>query len=231
MITIFMVEDELATVEVCKTYISKLFSNVQWAGYAHTLQEAKEQIKTINPDILLLDISLPDGTSFDLLNELPTNQSQIIFLTAHEEFALKAIKVKAADYLLKPILVSELQLAIQNAIETIQKKKASQLSKLSLTTALGIEFVNKNDILYVKAEGNYSEIYTTQQTKIVATKVLKTIEQQLDNNFLRTHQSYVVNINFITKYNKTEQTLTLQQNIQIPVSKSRKDKVLRVLVD
>lgn len=225
-----MVEDEVATIEVCKTYIAKLFSNVEWIGDAKTLQDAELQLQNLTPDILLLDVSLPDGNSFELLQKLPTHNSQIIFITAHEDFALKAIKVKAADYLLKPILVSELSLAIENAIEKIQKNKANQLSKLNISTTQGIEFLNKKDIVYIKAEGNYADIYTTAKLKSTATKTLKQLEALLGNNFLRTHQSYIVNTQYIVKYNKSDSTLLLEQGIEIPISKSKKEEVLNTLI-
>lgn len=224
-----MVEDELATIEVCKTYISRLIPDIEWVGEAYNLKEAEEHLNNITPDILLLDISLPDGNSFELLGKVNTSDLEIIFITAYEEYALKAIKVNAADYLLKPIIISELQQAIQNSINNIQEKKANQILKLSVSSTEGVEFINKNDIVYIKAGGNYSEIFTIDNRKILATKVLKQIEIQVGNHFLRTHKSYIVNLNLVNKYNKSKQTLQLNQNVEIPISKSRKEEVLKAL--
>jgi two-component system LytT family response regulator len=180
---------------------------------------------------------LKDGIGFDLLDDIPA-QTKVVFITAYENYAIEAIRNGAFDYLLKPINVEELNNCIQRIrnITEIQAQITSDAStqiyqdKIGISSLDGIDYVDVDDIIYLKADGKYTEIIT-RNGKLVSSKNLKMFSYILNERlFVRVHNSYIVNISLISRFKKDDGMLILKDGTSISVSKSRKDFLLKRLV-
>lgn len=191
------------------------------------VKSANEIVKAFQPDIVLLDIELNDGDGFDFLaaNE---RKFEVIFVTGKEEYALKALKNKAADYLLKPIDPFELEEALEKCNSgTLPVERKKEVNYITLNTSNNIYKVFWEDVLYCESEGNYTTVITNNQKKIVASKTLKDIEQLLPvENFIRVHRSFLVNKKHIFEFNKIKNEIILNDGVSIPVSKGKKQELL-----
>jgi two-component system LytT family response regulator len=206
------------------------------AGACGTVKEAKQLLWEVKPELLLLDVHLPDGTGFDILEETP-DLFKVIFLTAFEKHALQAIKIGALDYLLKPVEESELTLALTKALHSFPSK-AEQIaiasryhhegvrSRLVLRSQDFLQVVELSQIIYCSSDAGYTTFHLSDGRKILVSKILKDYEDVLtEPTFLRPHQSYLVNSNYIDKYSK-EGFIYLKNGVQIPVATRRKDMIL-----
>ena len=209
---------------------------------AHSVERALQVIKEINPHLILMDIQLTDGTAFDILNQLEEPAFHVIFITAYNHFAIKAIKFGALDYLLKPIDSEEFAVTIQKlnknkkstdysdqiaiAKEQNEKKSISMTSNLCIISVDCMQMIRLSEITYLSGEGSYTQFHLENNKKVTASKPLKYYEDLLPAEFfLRTHQSYVVNKNYVDKYLKTG-VLVMKDFSEIPVALRRKEYVL-----
>ncbi|MFM9911603.1 MAG: LytR/AlgR family response regulator transcription factor, partial [Chitinophagaceae bacterium] len=195
--------------------------------------------------LIFLDIEMPQMNGFEMLNKLTDKNFHIIFTTAYDQYAIKAIKYAAFDYLLKPVDIEELKSAVDkiNKIENNQTKKQVELlqqnmqhpkkllNKLAIPTLEGLLFYEINDIIHLEANSNYTNIYLTNKAKITASKTLKEFEELLPNDiFFRTHHSHVINLNYIKRYIKGDGgQIELQNGTYIDVSRRKKDEFLKVI--
>lgn len=182
---------------------------------------------------------------FEMLNELPEKDFHIIFTTAYDQYAIKAIKYAAFDYLLKPIDIQELQEAISNVetrennqtkkqVELLQQNMLhpkKQLNKLAIPTLEGLLFFDINDIIHLEANSNYTNIYFTNKTKITASKTLKEFEELLPEDiFFRTHHSHLINLNYIKRYIKGDGgQIELQNGSYVDVARRKKEEFLKAI--
>ena len=213
---------------------------------ANGVKTGVDKIRQFQPDILFLDVELDDGTGFDILNQIPPPQFQLIFTTAHDRYAINAFQFSALDYLLKPIDPDLLQKSVQRAIQNIQNRdlqkqlqvmmlqlfsKKETDKKIVLKDSNSTYFVKVDDILFCQAEGTYTKFYIQQSEPILISKNLKEYEAMLEPlGFLRVHHSYLVNMDKIKNYEKKEGGfLTVEGNHSIPVSQRKKDSVLKLL--
>ncbi len=209
-------------------------------GVCGSIQEARVLIPATQPDLLLLDISLGDGTGFDILHEMAP-ACKVIFITAHQDFAIKAIKYGALDYLLKPVDEEELQLALarvarmqqaapeQLAVARDQLKQGGLQHRIVLRSQQYLQIVAFEEIIYCQSDAGYTTFFLADGRKIVVSKSIKEYEELLpDTWFLRPHQSYLVNHRFIDRYHK-DGYLILRNHVEIPVSTRRKDFVVEYL--
>lgn len=186
-------------------------------------------------DLLFLDIEMPVLNGFDLLNALPKKDFGLIFTTAYDEFAIKAIKHRAIDYLLKPIDRDELENAVRAAIQNKEdlELRLSELmkdldldtsSKMAINTNSGVELINPEEIIRCESDSNYTHIYMSEGRRLMVSRTLKEIEEQLDNDsFVRVHQSHLVNFKCVKKYIKgASGHLLLKDETEIPVSRRRR---------
>jgi two-component system LytT family response regulator len=182
---------------------------------------------------LLLDISLPDDSGFDILAKFPDRSLKVIFLTAYQEHAIKAIKYGALDYLLKPIVEDEFKVAINKALPITKDQfdlahngfKNGVHNRLVLRSQNYIQIVAVNDIIYCKSDSGYTNFFLADGRNVLTSKYIKEYEEVLPaKKFIRPHQSYIVNLDFIDRYHK-EGYLLLKNNIKIPVSVRRKEDV------
>lgn len=210
------------------------------SGSCGTVKEALQILLSSKPDILLLDVNLSDGTGFDILDKFNQLDLKVIFLTAHPEHAIKAIKANAIDYLLKPVDPLELSEALnkalntsplsigdlKQAIETL--KKTNSQDKIVIRTHELWEIVDLNNILYCSSAEGYTVFILKGGKKIVSSHHLKEYEENLpESQFLRPHQSYIVNISHIGGWRKIDGYLILKDGTEIPVSLRRRDVVNR----
>ncbi|MCB9033678.1 MAG: response regulator transcription factor [Chitinophagales bacterium] len=233
-----IVEDEISVRNDLKGLL-KAYTNINLVGECGSIASAKSLIASCNPEVVFLDIHLEDGNVFSLLNQLEHINFKIIFTTAYDEFAIKALRLGAIDYLLKPVDPDELHIAIEklNTTETIATQQINNFNdalnnnshKIILKNSDGIHIINFNDINFCQSDGPYTTFYLNKNQKIVISKPLKNYEQILPSHlFVRCHQSYLVNINNISKLNQDD-TIILKDKTQIPVSTRKKDAVLKAI--
>jgi two-component system LytT family response regulator len=201
------------------------------------LTTAHSVINHHNPDVVFLDIELPGQNGFQLLDYFKEPDFEIIFTTAYSEYAVKAFEVSAIDYLLKPIQISKLQLAVeklfrlrnQNTIvervNTLRENlQVKQIKKVALPTSEGLLFFNVDDIMYLEAEGSYTYV-VSKEKKIIISKKIKEFAEILseDNRFFRVHRSYIINVQYIKKYQKHDGTCLWMEDAKIiPIARERK---------
>lgn len=209
-------------------------------GTAESVDQGVDLIKSVRPDIVFLDIEMRSGTGFDLLQQLDNPDFEVIFTTAYEQYAMKAIKFSALDYLLKPIDITELKNAIKKAIDKRQKENGNQnlLSlinnlrtdkkpRISISTAEGIFYIEIDQIVRCEAKGAYTVFYLKNGTKITTSKNLKEYETLLsEHNFHRVHNSHIINIEEVHKYIKSDNMVEMKDGSRVGISSQRKDSFL-----
>jgi len=218
--------------------LGETFPEAEILNSVGSVADARRLLNSEVYDIVFLDIQLKDGIGFDLLDDIPS-QTKVVFITAYENYAIEAIRNGAFDYLLKPINVEELNNCIQRirSISEIQAQIKSDVStqeiyqdKIGISSLDGIDYIDVDDIIYLKADGKYTEIIT-RNGKLVSSKNLKMFSFILNERiFVRVHNSYIVNISLISRFKKDEGMLILKDGTAISVSKSRKDFLLKRLV-
>lgn len=238
---ILIVDDEKMARENCLMVLSRTGIDNLVIREADSVPNALDAINEFDPDLLLLDIQLHDKTSFDILQTIAPRYIPTIFITAYNDFALKAFQVSALDYLLKPFDPSDLTAAILKAHKRIQNDrileqldvfrnqfKSAESKRIVLNTADMLHIVDVDDITYCLADGAYTHFFFTNRKEILVSKTLAHFENIIDNNhFIRTHQSYLVNMRHVTQFDKRNGGfLILPNGIEIPVSTRKKEEVL-----
>ncbi len=242
--TALILDDEKQSRTLIRQYLQDQFPHII-AEEVSTISEAKKFIQHKAYNIIFLDIHLNGGTSFDLLDEIKENNAQIIFITAHSEFAIKAFKYSAVDYLVKPVDPDEFNTAVQKAIHHAGKsssqalghlqtqiKSSSVLSdKLVIPTLEGFILTAIPSIVYCKANGNYTEIVLDENKKITSSYTLGHFDEILtSHSFLRIHRSFLINLHQIGGYKKGEGgTVIMSNGDELDVSRANKDLLLQRL--
>ncbi len=242
--TAVLVDDMPQALEMLQQDIANNHPIIKIIGTANSVVSAAKILQKQQPDILFLDIMLGDGTGFDLLEIIPNLTSKIIFVTASDEFAIRAFKFAAIDYILKPYSDEELKNAIDKAMLQVQPKN-EQLSvlqesiatpnqlpkKISLHTLDKIVVVSLDEIIRCKSDNNYTTFYFENGTKIMVTKTLKFYADLLkDNSFLRVHQSHLVNTKYIKEFIKSDGGyLVLKDKSTVSVSVRKRAEVIEAL--
>ncbi|HAS40723.1 MAG TPA: DNA-binding response regulator [Microscillaceae bacterium] len=227
--------------------IQRYCPNLELLGSASNIKEGKVFIEQTRPDLVFLDIEMPNGTGFDLLRQLPVVDFKVIFTTAHEKYALTAIKFSALDYLLKPIDLEELLLAVDKAKETTKENTGEEVSQLQIQTLLqnlhapptqqqkillndpyGVQVIFIDDIIRLKAENNYTQFFVKNQKPLLISKPLKDYEKILPaQKFFRCHKSHLVNLSYLQRYDRREDdVLIFQDGSKVPVSRRKVDVLL-----
>lgn len=213
---------------------------------AYDVKSGLEAINNHNPDLVLLDINMPDGTGFDLLKKIDHIDFKIIFITAYEEFAIQAFEFSAVDYLLKPVDPAKLIEALGKAQQLVDQEKISlklnalfanldnntaENKKLVLKTAENIYLVNTSDILRCESDGGYTRFFMMDGKKIMVSKNMKDYEELLNGlGFYRIHQSHLINLKYIDHYSKTEGgAVVMKDNSTLPVARRKKESFLKLL--
>jgi two-component system LytT family response regulator len=239
-----IIDDEKRTRELIAKLIESFELGIETFPVGENVTSGLKAIEEIKPDIVFLDIQMPDGTGFDLLKMIPQKTFEVIFITAHEEFAIKAIKFSALDYILKPIDPEELKKSIEKAIESIDHKREdsqfealqqniqpSQKRRLVLKTQESVHVVDLDKIIRCEADRNYTSFYLVDHKKILVSKTLKDYETLLTgHNFLRVQQSHLVNLDFVDRYDKAHGgTVIMKDGSEVPISPAKRDIFFKIL--
>jgi len=233
-----IIDDEVTSREILRNYLRDYCSQVSVLGEAGTVAKGITLIKSEKPNLVFLDVEMPFGNAFDLLEELRERDFETVFVTAYNQYAMEALNQHAAYYLMKPINIDELINAVAYVEEIISKEDLLQdriLSsplkkaegKITLPQQDGFQVLNVSDILYCKADDNYTEIYKADK-KILVSKTLKYFEESLSEfHFVRIHKSFLVNINEVVKYKKGKGgSVIISNGRELMVSASRKKELL-----
>lgn len=243
---IMIVDDEKPTRELIKNMLLGFDMELEINIESNNVKTAVEQFDVFQPDILLLDIQMPDGNGFDVLRKIDQEKIHVIFITAYQEYAIQAIKFSAVDYILKPIDARELKESIEKALELIhfdqQNIKESlkvleenlipqKRKKLVLKTQESNYIVSIDDIIRCESDKNYTFFYLQEGKKILVSKTLKDFDILLSPyNFCRVQQSHLINLNFVDRYDKIDGgSVIMKDNSSVPLSPQKKDIFFKML--
>ena len=245
MIRCVIVEDEEMARKVLKSLLAQYCSDVMVCAEADDIVSGQEMIEAFRPDLVFLDIEMPGGSGFKLLNNIKDIDFEVVFITAYEQFAIKAIRHDALDYLLKPVDPKELIAAVEKVKETKYKKTLKKQSdtllknidpeqlvvkKISVSTSDKIHLIEVDDIIRCESDNYYTIIFFKDGTSLMVSKTLKEMEQKLEEfDFVRTHKSHLVNIHYIMNFIKDEMVVMMTDGIKVPVSKRKKEKIMEVI--
>ena len=238
MIKAVIIDDIQEAITVLTSDLQTYCKNIEVIGSANGVVSGAKIIKELKPDLVFLDIQMPDGTGFDLLEIIGEADFKLIFTTASDEFAIKAFKFSAIDYLLKPIDPDDLMKAVEKVehqhnptsrLELLKGNLENQ-KKIALNTVDKIHIVQIEDVIRLESDINYTRFYFEDGSKLMVTKTLKEFDKMLsDHSFIRIHQSHLVNTNFIKEYTKQDGKLVLKNGDRISVS-SRKKSILMDMI-
>lgn len=244
MYTAILVDDMPEALKVLEKDIAVNFPDINIIGKAESVVAAAKLLRDKQPDLLFLDIMLGDGTGFDLLEIFPDLQASVIFITATDEFAIKAFRFAAVDYLLKPLNTEELLQAIRKATQQVNSSKESLdllketinnpsklPTKISLHSQDKISVVDINQIVRCESDGNNTLFHMIGGEKLFVTKTLKSYDTMLaDHHFKRVHQSHLINIEYIQEYTRRDGgALKMKNGDSVPISIRKKAEVIEML--
>lgn len=246
MVKAIIIEDEKMSRETLRRLLEKYCPTVEVVAEADGYRKGMEEIRKYHPDVIFLDIQMPDGSGFRLLEELEDIDFEVIFTTAFDQFAIKAIKYSALDYLLKPIIPQELTEAIQrverkkadNAKRRIEAVATDNLKmqddrnhKIVLSTSEMLHVISVDDIIRCESDNYYTNFYFIDGRKLLVSKTLKENEELLSHhNFIRPHKSHLINIKYIKSYIRQEGGyILMSDDTHIPVSRRKKDKIMEII--
>ena len=246
ILKVVIVEDEKKSRETLKAMLEEFCKDVKVIATASNVQEAVKVLSVVSPDVVFLDIELQTGQGFDVLNQIKDPNFEVIFTTAFEKYAIKAIKFSSLDYLLKPIDLEELKQAVDKArnrmdtnvyreqIDTLMQnlsKEAYRQEKICLATTIGMEFIKIEDIVLCKADGSYTSFVLRNKNKLMVSKHLKEYETLLaEHQFMRVHNSYVINLKEVKKYIKADGGYIIMSNdMHVSLSPRKKDELIEAM--
>jgi two-component system, LytTR family, response regulator len=248
MLTTIIIEDDFDSREVLRLLLSQHFPHIKILAQCATATEGLEAIRTLKPQLIFLDVNLPDKTGFDLLRETDHSTFETIFVSAFDHFAAQAFRWSALDFLVKPVTLSLLQEAIDKAERRRQQPAAveqmrqlldninslqlnKRINKLALPTTADIEFVNLNDIIRVEGDKNYSTFVLNDKRKITVSRTLAEYERLLENTtFMRVQKSHLANLMYVKKYLKGDGGwILMADGSEIPVSPLKREELLERL--
>ncbi|MCE7996809.1 MAG: response regulator transcription factor [Roseivirga sp.] len=245
MIRAIIIDDEKPFINTLRATLQNS-EDVMVVGEARSVSSGVTLVNETEPDLVFLDIQMSDGTGFDLLQKLDRRDFRVIFITAHDHFAIEAFKFSAMDYILKPLISDELYRAIEKVRQSMEKDKINlQLSvlmdnlnemsrdkkRIILREAETMHIIQLDEILWCEADGSYTVFYLTKQRKIMVSKHLKEFEDYLSpNGFFRAHRSHLVNLNKIRKFDRSDGGIIyLQENVALPISVRKKERLAEML--
>ena len=236
---ILIIDDENRTRDLIAKMIDSFGFDVETIPEGESVQSGIKAIETHNPDIVFIDIQMPDGTGFDVIRSIENKKFEVIFITAHEEFAIKAIKFSALDYLLKPVDTSELKAALEKALAVIEENNngysqfdalqkniiPNEKRRLVLKTQQSVHVVELDQIIRCEADRNYTSFFLLDDKKILVSKTLKEYEMLLSGyNFLRVQQSHLINISYVDRYDKKNGGAVVMKNgAEVPLSPAKRE--------
>lgn len=245
MVKCIIVDDELHSRENLKQMLYLYCPDVQVVGEADRVASGVEIINKLNPDLVFLDIKMPDGTGFDLLKQLKDINFKLVFVTAYEEYAFKAFKFNAIDYITKPIDADELKDAVNKVVTHVNGFSANEAVKLlldsishplqphkkiALKTINTVYLVEIENIIRCESDRNYTIFHFNDNEKLTISRSMKDFEDMLiDYNFFRVHNSHLINLNYVKKFNRDELLCVLTDTTSIPVAYRKREELMNAL--
>lgn len=241
MIKAIIIDDEPDSLESLRLAVTNFCRSVEVIFTSDSALEGIRAINKFKPDLVFLDVQMPQMSGFDVLQQFDEISFEVIFVTAYNHYAVKAIKFSALDYLLKPVEIDELQRAVKKAEEKINSGTRSlqvhtmrgenekpSFEKIAIPTGEGLLMIDCKDIIRCVAVDNYTEIYVSNHPKLLVTRTLKEFEELLEpHNFFRVHHSHLINLNRIVKYFKGEGgNVLMSDGVQVDVSRRKKEEFL-----
>lgn len=239
-----LVDDEKYSRENLTSELRNHAEIIDIVGEANSVESAVPLINELKPELVFLDINLGDGTGFDVLEQVETRDFKLVFLTAYDQYAIKAMRFSALDYLLKPLDKGELSQLMHRVlveefkqrrqIESLLENVSTKIAKkIAIPTAEGLNIHDVEDIVRCQSDGNYTLIFFKDKTRIMSSKTLKHFDELLENNsFERIHNSHLVNMYHVKKYINTDGGfLKMSDDSEIPISQRKKSQVLAALED
>ncbi len=241
-----IIDDETKGRQALSQLVGRYTPHVEIVGEAEGVQKGKELIEELanELDLVFLDIQMGDGTGFELLEQLSEINFQVIFVTAFDEYAVKAFQCSAIDYLLKPV-DPELMISAVHKVHDLRKQKAlfstqmqalksnqKTLKKIAINTQEGVDLIDIKDIIRLEASSNYTIIYLDNKTTIVSTKTLKEYENMLSEQaFYRIHKSHLIHLDRVKRYSNGGSSVIMTDDVEVEVARRRKDAFLKVLLN
>ncbi len=247
MITAVLIDDDKHLREGLKALLQRYTNQINIVGEAESVKSGVEILELMQPQVIFLDIHLSDGTGFDILEQLKgKTTAHIVFITAHEQYALKAFKFSALDFILKPVDPEELQNTIikikevvgkSNSFEHIDllleniRKKVDNFKRIALSTSDGIHLFEVTDIIRCESKGNYTEFFIKNHKPVLISRTLKEYEEILsEHGFERIHQSHLINLSYLKSYIKSDGGYVIMaDNTNIPLAQSKKEKLQELI--
>lgn len=244
MLRALLVDDELPACTTLKWLIEEHVPDVLVVGFAHTAEEARIKLNAEEIDVVFLDISMQGENGFDLLESLDDVHVHVIFVTAHDEYAIKAFKTEAVDYLLKPVDVDELKHAVQKVQSRInqqwpvapqaevlkQLKSALHKDRITIPHLDGLRVIALADIVYMEADSNYTIFHLQNAQKFVSSKTMGEFEPGLSEQFFRIHKSFIINLEQVAEYSKKEgNNVIMKEGSMLPIARRRLQEFMHVL--
>ena len=250
MITAILIDDDKHLRKGLKALLERYTDDIAIIGEAESVKTGIVAIERLKPQVIFLDIHLSDGTGFDILERIALNNSKtnahIVFITAHEQYAVKAFKFSALDFILKPVDPEELQNTINkikqvaskaNSFEHIDllleniRKKVDNFKRIALSTSVGIHLFEVSDIIRCEAKVNYTEFFIKNHKPILISRTLKEYEELLtEHGFERVHQSHLINLSYLKSYIKSDGGYVIMaDNTNIPIAQSKKEKLQELI--
>jgi two-component system LytT family response regulator len=220
--------------------------DIKILGEAENVAQGLALLREQEPDMVFLDVEMPDGKGFDILRQMPDLQAKVVFITAHNHYAVEAFRFSALDYLLKPVDSEELQMAISKAFQALEKESyqlkvnaflnnmedvSTKYKKIVLKNSDSIFAVLISEIIRLEASNNYTTFYIENQAPIIVSKTLKDYEDLLSNyGFYRIHQSHLINLNYFSRYDKKDGgQVVMKDKTSLPISTKKKDQLFEFL--
>ena len=234
-----IIDDEPDSSNLLKFELGKNCPNVEVIAVFNSSAKALPEIELLQPDLVFLDIEMPYINGFELLEKLMPVSFKVVFVTAYNQFALKAFKFNALDYLLKPFDVTELVQAVAKVentfpisipqMETIQREfKIGNVNKIAIPGQNGVSFISIEEIVFAESSNNYTKLVLQNKQHHLITKTLKEVQEVLEEHqFLRVHRQYIVNLNLVKQFFRGEDMyLVMESGEKIPVARTQKDKLI-----
>lgn len=247
MIRALLIDDEPSATELLATLLRDFIPDVEVLGEAHSVKDGIQMIKDLEPDLVFLDIQMPQGGGFGILRSFEELNFAVIFTTAYDQFAIEAIQHSALDYILKPITLERLQAAVSRYRKHVAQKRSAeskiyflpehhlnlhqQSTKVVIPIPKGLKIISVSEIMFLRASGVYAEIILSNDEVQIVSKGLKYFEEAMGEfGLIRVHDSYIVNLQYVDRYLRGRGgDIILKNGEEIPVSRSKKDRLLKLL--